>query len=128
MELSDYLRTHEGVINGGKPHERLLRDIIGNPKVIGVESFDNIYHEVKLQKEMITIGCTDLIVESGPRIVLVEAKVFQKDNPKVRDINKQLKRGYNFFVENFRMTPRLIGAYRIGQLEQIAFYELPINK
>ena len=142
MSLDVYLRDNRITAKQERIHSLFVETICNNLDKIGIQSPYKIFKEVRLRdlkkqedeepkdSKLINKGFyrqSDLIIFNSD-LYIIEVKVIRTDNhkrregDKIRELRKQLSAGYNFFKNNFKTYPILIGAYKRLNSNNFYFY------
>ena len=116
MHIFQYLENNQVVYKEERKHKSLLNDVTNRAVIIAGRNYGKIYREVSLlnQNSNNEMGRVDLVIPTDLEVILIEAKVSRgKKYSEIRNlINGQLRKGYDFFKENFNIGPRMFGVYR----------------
>ena len=109
-EVVKYCEARQNYVNKGKDceaHNSFLEEIFNKPELAGIRGVDLRYRDVVLSYDKEIIGEIDLVLINSNigEIYICEIKASRKFK---KAINKQLRRGYEFFKNNFGILPFII--------------------
>ena len=115
MTLIDYLRQNSdlNVIDTSK--HGLINDVIQKLTALGIDEPREVFRNVGIVKDGLTIGTVDLVVVSNDTLCVIEAKIMEPRSSASRTrnrLNRKLEKDYDYFSRQFGQCPRMIGIYR----------------
>ncbi len=128
-KLRQYLAEHSGGSLGDVGHRALVDKAGQRLKELGAIGVIDVFKGVIIEGDGYQ-GETDLVAITEEELFVIEAKLMRGDGIRAwrntrSQINRQLKRDYDFFRQHSGVAARMIGILKYAGTSKIEHYELP---